>query len=1556
MPDDSAIAIVGMAGRFPGAPNLEQFWANLAGGVESIVRLSDHELRAAGVPAATLRDARYVKAAAVLDAPGRFEAAFFGLTPAEAAATDPQHRVLLELAYEALESAGYDPRRVPGRVGVFAGTAWNGYVFASGLHRRIADDYIPTLIGNDKDFAATRISYKLDLSGPSVTVQTACSTSLVAVHLACQSLRSGESDVALAGAASVRVPHRVGYFCDGGGIESPDGHVRAFDAAADGTVFGSGAGLVVLKRLADALADGDPIRALILGSAVNNDGAAKAGYTAPSVDRQAEAVVEALANADVDAGDISYVEAHGSGTPVGDPIEIHALARAFETMTRRRGYCAVGSVKPNVGHLDAAAAIAGLIKTVLALEHRRLPKSLNFRTPNPAIDFANTAFYVNAELREWTGDRPRRAVVVATGMGGTNGCLVLGEAPPREAPANQAGPHLLPLSAPTSEALDGAVERLRTFLRANPAPDIADIAYTLQRGRAAMRERRVLVCTGRDDAIEALGERASARAASGRASDARRPIVLLLPGLGDHYVGMGAGLYDAWPVFRREIDRCAGILQAHLDTDIRTVLYPSTRLRECNGERRGIDLGRMLGRDGSGTDDLADGALARTLFAQAALFTVEFATARLWQSLGVAFDAIACHSMGEYVAACLAGVMSLEDALALVAARARLVEALPAGAMLAVALTEEELRPLLGNGVSLSLVNGPRLCVVAGSDDAVTRFERDIEARGALARRVRNGHAFHTDLLAPIVPGLATAARRVPLRRPAIPYTSNVTGTWVSAADATDPEYWGRHATRPARFDGALAEVWRLDDPILVEAGPGRTLGVLAMQHPARGGRGGGGPVASMRAPYEHRPDDEMFRLAAGRLWTLGVDLDWDAMPPGRRRRVAMPGHRFEGDVHWRVENAGPDPAPTAGAVTAPGETPVRKIPDPAAWIHAPTWTRLLPAAAHASGDATTGDDAWLIFADDSAPATALLATLRRAGHRVTTVRAGDAFRRVDARTFTIDPARGADYERLMAQALARSRDARLVHAWTLSAPPAIDAEHDSFAEAQAAGFHSLLHLARAAAALGSRDLSLFVLSSGVHDVAGDEALYPERATLLAPCMTIGQEYPHIRVRQIDIEAPVGDTATERAAVELAAELALRDGPPVVAHRRGHRWTPGYAPVRPAEGSAVPPILRDHGVYLITGGAGAVGSAIAEFLAERYRARLVLVGRLPVPPQNEWPAAGDDAHPDTGDPIAARVRLLRRIELLGGQALYCCADVGDARRMREVVADARSRFGGLDGVVHAAGIVGDDREIADCTPASSDAHFAGKARGVQALAAALEGEPLEFCLLMSSLTSVLGGVGQSAYAAANLYLDAYARRQRRQGGSPWLSVNWDVWRVGGASAGAAGARTTLRELGMNRAEATETLERVLAMRGAGQLVVSTGDLDARISQWLDRRSLRPDRPAGAPASPRAPRPDLQTAFAPPGDDTERRVAAIWGDTLGIDAVGTDDTFADLGGHSLLAVRIVGRVREAFGLQLPVRVLFDAPTVGALARLIRERIAAEVASLTDEEVERLAARE
>jgi amino acid adenylation domain-containing protein len=893
---NEAIAIVGMAGRFPGAPDLAAFWANLRQGREAIRFFSDEELLAAGVDEAALARPHYVKARGALDGIELFDAPFFDIAPREAELIDPQHRLFLECAWHALEDAGYDPGRYPGAIGVYAGVSANMYL----LRNVLANPEIlqagganQAVLGADRDFLATRVSYKLDLRGPSFTVQTACSTSLVAAHLACRALLGRECDMALAGGISATVPQIAGYYYQEGAINSPDGHCRAFDAAAQGTVMGSGVGVVVLKRLSDALAAGDSIHAVIRGTAINNDGAVKVGYTAPSVDGQAAAIAMAQAVAGVSPDEIGYVETHGTGTPLGDPIEIAALTRAFRAGTRRTGFCAIGSVKTNIGHLDAAAGIAGLIKAALTLEHGEIPPSLHFREPNPRIDFAASPFFVNAERRDWPrGGAARLAAVSSFGIGGTNAHAVLEEAPVA-APAGASRPfQLLLLSARSAAALEAATGNLAAHLRRQPELSLADAAYTLQAGRRPLAHRRVVVARDVAEAQAALETRDPERVLTRIAGTGQRPVVFLFPGQGSQYPGMGRGLYESEPVYRDAFDSCLEILSPHLG---------------------GLDLRSALAGEGR--------LLQETGLAQPALFAVEYALARLWMEWGVRPEAMLGHSLGEYVAACLAGVFSLEDALALVAVRGRLMQELPKGAMLAVPLPEEETLALLEDGISLAAVNAPALCVISGPEDAVEAVRARLAGRGVEARRLHTSHAFHSALVEPVLGPFTETVRKMRLSPPRIPYLSNLTGTWVRDSEATDPAYWARHLRQPVRFGAAVAELLREPGRVLLEVGPGRTLAALARRQTERGAV----VLESLRHPGVEAPDQAFLLGSLGRLWLAGAEVDWDGFHAReQRRRVPLPLYPFERQRYWIDGRSRP---------REPAEEPAAR-PQPAAPAH----------------------------------------------------------------------------------------------------------------------------------------------------------------------------------------------------------------------------------------------------------------------------------------------------------------------------------------------------------------------------------------------------------------------------------------------------------------------------------------------------------------------------------------------------------------------------------------------------------------------------------------------
>jgi amino acid adenylation domain-containing protein len=893
------IAIIGMAGRFPRARDLQELWHNLRDGVDCISDFADGELEVP-VPPEVLRDPRFVKARGVLDGVDLFDAAFFDIPPRQAELMDPQHRLFLETAWQALEDAGYDPQRYPGSIGIFGGVTLSSYFLR---HLQSNPDLLQALgsyqvaLGTDRDYLTTLVSYKLGLRGPSLDVQTACSTSLVAAVLACQSLLGYHCDMALAGGVSIKVPQKSGYLYQPGGLDSSDGRCRAFDARADGSVYGSGVGVAVLKRLEDALADGDAIHAVILGGAINNDGAARVGFTAPGVEGQAEVIANAQALAGVDPETIGYVECHGTGTALGDPIEVAALTRAFRSGgARRRGFCAIGSVKTNIGHCSAAAGIAGLLKATLALRHRQIPPSLHFEQPNPGIDFAASPFRVSDRLANWEADgHPRRAGVSSFGLGGTNAHVVLEEAPepePSDFLETSSRPwQLLVLSARSEAALEAATDALATDLAAHPDRPLADVSFTAQVGRRAFPHRRALVCRDTEDARQALAGRDPRRLLDAVREPGQRPVAFLFPGVGDHYPGMARGLYDTEPVFREHFDRCCELMAPRLGGDLRAAVFGEKREEE-RPVGGAPDLKRLLGRE-----PRQEGRLSRTLWAQPAVFAVEIALARLWMEWGVRPDALLGYSLGEYTAACLAGVLPLEDAALLVAERARLLEGLPAGVMLAIPLPESEIAPrLAAAGLDLAAVNTPGVCVAAGPEEAVQELRDELAAEGVPCRLLPVGHAFHSRWMEPVAPALTRLARGLRLSPPKIPYVSNVTGTWITPAEATDPESWARHLCQPVRFAAGLATLWQDPARVLLEVGPGFGLSTLALQT-ADGER-----LALPSLPNEHdpQPDPAFLLTALGKLWLAGVAVDWEGFWKGeRRRRVRLPGYPFERQRFW---------------------------------------------------------------------------------------------------------------------------------------------------------------------------------------------------------------------------------------------------------------------------------------------------------------------------------------------------------------------------------------------------------------------------------------------------------------------------------------------------------------------------------------------------------------------------------------------------------------------------------------------------------------------------------
>ncbi|HEX5715372.1 MAG TPA: SDR family NAD(P)-dependent oxidoreductase [Thermoanaerobaculia bacterium] len=1528
------IAVVGMAGRFPGAPSVEELWRNLRDGVETITFFSDEELLEAGIDADRLASPAYVKARPILADVEGFDAHFFGFSPRDAAFMDPQHRLFLECAWQALENAGHDPRQDGRPVGVFAGCNLSTYLLYLQSDPEIASTLDPfqIAIGNDKDSMPTSVSYKLDLKGPSVAVQTHCSTSLVAVHLACQNLRAGECDLALAGGVSVRVPQKFGYRYQEGGQESPDGHCRSFDAAAAGTVFGDGVAAVVLKRLEDALADGDTIHAVIKGSAINNDGSLKIGFTAPSVEGQALVVRKALANAGVDPGTIGFVEGHGSATRLGDPIEVAALTRAFRAGTPEAGFCALGSVKSNVGHLDRAAGVTGLIKAVLALENGTLPGTLHFREPNPETGLAESPFYVAAESRPWpAGSSPRRAGVNSLGMGGTNAHVVLEEAPEAEPSGPSRAWQLLLLSARTESALETAGENLVEHLVRHPGLSLADAAHTLQVGRRAFEHRRAVLAGTAESAVKALQTLDARRVFTGFHESGERPVAFLFPGLGDHYAGMARELYRTEPGFRARVDLCCEILRPHLGQDLRSVLYPEGA-EPAPAAREGLDLRRMLGRapeEPAGRDPLGQTALS-----QPAVFVVDYALAGLWMDWGIRPWAFIGYSLGEYVAACLAGVMSLEDALALVARRARLIQDVPAGAMLAVPLPEPEARRLLSGGLSLAAVNGPALSVVSGPVDEVEALAGRLEADGVACQRLQATHAFHSAMLEPIREAVAGLAGQIELHPPRIPFLSNVTGLWITEAEATDPAYWAAHMCETVRFGDGLQELLR-SGSILLEVGPGQALTSAALQDRAGGDGAERVALPSLRHRYDSQSDVAFLLATLARLWLAGAEVDWKGFNQGeRRRRIPLPAYPFEHQRYW-IDARRP-------SLTGAADPVAVKRSDLESWFYTPGWRRApLPPP---SGSVLEGGS-WLVFADGLGLGDRLAERLRRAGARAVTVRPGHAFQRLGEAAYTLRPHLAGDYEELLKHLRVSGwPPADFAHLWSLDTPELPPEQADAALEP---GFYSLLFLAQALGRQGYVDpLRIHAVSSNACDVLGGDLLNPLQATVLGPCQVIPQEYPNFSCRTVDLDLAGGQRGWDGLVDDLLAEMTAAADGGRVAWRGRYRWVERLEPAPLPALRQQPVRLRDRGVYLVTGGLGGLGLAVAEHLARTVRPRLVLVSRSPLPPREEWASWRDRP----ADPVSRRIERVEALEALGAEVLVAAADVADRAALTEALAQARARFGPFDGVVHAAGVPGEGL-IQRKERSQAAGVLSPKVAGTLLLDELLEPDRPEFMVLFSSSSSITGGVGEVDYCAANLFLDAFAQGAGRRCAAFTAAVNWGPWQwdswqdtlLQGLPDLREQVRRLRAEFGISFAEGCEALTRILDGRHHQMAVLPQG-LETLLAQAraLTTAGFLDTIEKARSARPRFSRPNLKNPFVAPADEMERKLAEVFQDLLGVEQVGIHDAFFELGGNSLIGLQVVARVQKDLQAQLSVADLFTAPTVRGLAGILA-RPAAEALS-------------
>ncbi|MFT6265595.1 MAG: amino acid adenylation domain-containing protein [Oleiphilaceae bacterium] len=1327
------IAVIGMACRLPGSSNPEEYWQNLKEGRESFTTLSDDELREADVSESDIANPNYVKTGMFLEDMKCFDAGFFGFSPQDARIMDPQHRHFLECAWETFEDAGYIPSEIEGSVGVYAGSGHNAYLPYNLMTNpellKQVGFFLLRHTGNDKDFLATRASYLFNLLGPSVNVQTACSTSLVGVHLAAQSLLSGECDMALAGGVTINMPHNQGYLYKENEILSPDGHCRPFEAASGGTVFGSGVGCILLKRLEDALADGDNIHAVIKASAINNDGSNKVSYLAPSVDGQAAAVRETIELAEIDPASVSFIECHGTGTAMGDPIEVSALTQAYSVDNPKKQYCALGSAKSNIGHLDAAAGVAGLIKVVMSLKNKQIPATLHFNAPNPAIDFENSPFYVNDRLRNWSSEGKRRAGVSSLGVGGTNAHVILEEYESKSMLSGNTRPYqLMLISGRSKEVVDRYSASNATFFE-NTDESLVNIAYTSAVGRKKFRYRRVCVGATNAEMSVVLSAAKSASRADHKAPEEIAPVAFMFAGGGAQYINMGLGLYEHEAFYKSTLDECIQIAQDMLDFDLRSIVFPSQE----NEEQARIDIITP----------------SRTL---PALFVTQYAQALLWQSWGVKAELFIGHSVGEYTAACLAGVFSFKDALSIVIKRGALFDSLPAGGMLSVMLDQEEVKPYLEQGLSLAAINSQDLCVLSGPLELIDSVQEKLESVEVQCRRVRISVAAHSAMLNPILEEFSTFLSTITYYPPKQKVVSNLTGRWLTNEEAVDPQYWVRHLRGTVRFSDGLSLLLADEiTPILLEVGPGNTLSSFSRQHEMINRENT--VVNSMKHPKESLHDVEFMLLSLGKLWCGGAQIDWGDFYEADLKRVSIPTYPFEKQQHW----------------VAPGKT-VEALPEGKQalekWFYQPSW----------QPNFITSPEEFLptvIFGSQSVSVVAAIETYlsKQTDLTVTSVRPAVNSESTDDNAYQLNMSDAKKLESLFSSIAKNASDEGLaiVYAWPLS-----ESDEKAFE-----------HFFRFSQALIEQDISglrLTILVNGSIAVnSGENIPRPLLATISGAARVLSKELLSAKVRLIDVDdIELNKWLKTSAGKALVSEIMTApESFEASCYRSGYRYIEHFSPSLLPEAVSFKP---SAGVYVITGGLGGLGLTVAEQLAANPGIKLALISHREMPVKKYWL---EQSQRNTR--LGRRIKRLLNIAELAEQLEVYVADVTNLQQLTNVIERARAELGPIKGALHTAGSI-DDQLITLKTLEKCQSVLAPKIAGAQALTSALSNDELDFLVFYSSVSSLTGMSGQFDYAAANAYLDAFAH-QSRSNGIPAISINWSAWQhVGMAAELASGER------------------------------------------------------------------------------------------------------------------------------------------------------------------------
>ncbi len=1460
------IAVVGMSGKFPGAKTIDEFWTNLVDGKESIRFFTDEELLEEGVDASLIKNQRFVKAGGYLENKANFDASFFNYSSSEADIMDPQIRVFHEVAYAALEDAGYIPDTYEGSIGLFAGASQNSEWIANTMfsgEENTVDDFTKSKY-NNKDFMTTMVAYKLNLKGPVVSVQTACSTSLVAIHMACRSLLLGECKMALAGGVSISVKRKAGYLYRENMILSPDGHCRAFDAQSGGTVIGEGAGVVALKKLKDAIKDGDHIYAVVKGSAINNDGVRKVGYTAPSVEGQVECMKMTYKMAKVNPDNIGFIEAHGTGTSLGDPIEIDALNLAFGN--KKEKHCVVGSVKTNIGHLDVAAGVAGFIKAVLSIYNKQIPPTLHFQQPNQNIDFENGPFYVSNHLSEWKNtDGPLQAGVSSLGIGGTNAHIVLEEAPSIAIKESQERSQLLVFSAKTQDALNRQIEQIEEFISTHPKVDLEDVAWTLQIGRKEFPYRAFINPVTSDEIQQRIKMGDTLVANGTMVRQGQKKIVFMFSGQGAQYVNMGKELYDTEPFFRESLDTCFKIAREIAGIDYKSILYPK--------------------------NDADNETINETINAQPLLFMFEYALAKLLEHHGVVPNQMIGHSIGEYAAACIGGALDLKDALNLVITRGKLMQALPSGSMLSVSGTKEKIEQLLPNELSIAAVNSPGHLVISGRTDAINDFGKVLKDQQIPSQVLHTSHAFHSDMMTPMLEEFRNVAANVEIKEIKIPFVSNISGRIISNEELKGGHYWCDHIRNTVRFSEGIRTILQ-EDTVLVEIGPGTSLKNFAAYHLDKENHSLA--INTVRHPKEQSGDYAYFLSCLGKLWQFGVKVNWKALHPHEVNKVHLPTYPFQ-EVPYSL---GQNLEKLLSGNLLLGSKEVR--PASKEWYYQPLWRRTNSRRIQKM----THKDTLLIFASDEV-IQAFLTQLDSDETRVITVSKASTYRQISEDKYEINPLVVEDYIQLFdlfeSNGIIPTKVVNLLHLGT----------NEEEQKKSRVDFYSLLYLIKGLNRLVLQDaVNVTTVLDGVYSVIGNETLKPMNALALGLNIVASQENPTIVCKCVDICPEDGMNAILKG---VAKEILMNDGEKNVAIRNGHRWTRIFEKVVFSEVDNVDDTkLQQDRCYLITGGLGDLGFTYAKYLMQKYRASLILTGRE------------DVLTLESDHPKRIRLKVLQDL----GEVRYFKASVADHERMSEILSSSEIELGPLQGIIHAAGVTNGKsfRAVGLLADEEIEKQFESKVEGALVLEQLFKGKELDFCLLVSSISTVLGGKEYAAYASANVFLDTLSHTGTI---ANCVSINYD----------ALDMKSNREDMHILNADDTvDVLKTVLGRMDGPNYILSVGDLQQRIKRWVDISSDSASERKDTVKTTKITldRSGFTSNYVEPQTETEIQLCQLIEQFFGMTDLGIQDDFFELGVDSLKAMTLINQLHKTFDLEVSLDDFFQNNTVQKLSTVLDNR--------------------